>query len=99
MRTEVNTILPIFGTSLSDEDSYPDIARAQAEIRAKEKLARIIEREGDLNGARRQPQYLEQLIQEALRERRFARFTVELDHIRRYNEIKEKPAAVAAGQF
>lgn len=38
----------------------------RAERDAKAKLERIIERNGDANGARREPQYLEQLYKEAL---------------------------------
>lgn len=69
---------------------------AQAEKRAKNKLARIIERNGDLNGVRLQPWYLAQLIAEAVRENRLARFTVELYKIQK--EIKEKPTAEAVSQ-
>ncbi len=39
---------------------------AEAKARAEHKLASIIEREGDLNGARREPWYLAQLIAEAV---------------------------------
>lgn len=48
-----------------------------------------------MNGARRRPEYFEQLVEEAIRESRFARFTAELYDT--YKEIKEKPAAEAAG--
>lgn len=39
---------------------------------AKQKLKRIIEREGDLNGRRRRPEYLTQLIAEIIIERTMA---------------------------
>ncbi len=49
----------------------------QAQDFARRKLAHIIEREGDCGGARREPWYLEQLIQEAARELDFAQLTQE----------------------
>lgn len=48
-----------------------DGARAYAE----HKLERIIEREGDADGARREPWYLAQLIAETVRGNRFSRLT------------------------
>lgn len=74
----------------------PDDEYAQAERQARKKLARIIEREGDFGGARLQPRYLAQLIAEAIRENRFARFTVELYKIQK--EIEEKPTAETVSQ-
>lgn len=49
----------------------------QAQAIARRKLAHIIEREGDCDGARREPWYLEQLIQEAAQELNFAQLTQE----------------------
>lgn len=43
--------------------------------RAERKLARIIEREGDADGARLQPWYLGKLVEEAIREEAFSQFT------------------------
>ncbi len=43
-----------------------------ARISAEQKLARIIERDGDENGARREPWYLAQLVAEAVAESRFS---------------------------
>ena len=66
-----------------------------AVISAKQKLARIIEREGDMGGLRRKPEYLEQLIAEQLTEKRFKAFCLTV-----HNEIKkEMPRAEAAGQI
>lgn len=47
-----------------------------AKSQAKRKLARIIEREGDSNGERRKPYYLEQLIAEAASSECFSKFTL-----------------------
>lgn len=49
----------------------------QAQDIARRKLAHIIEREGDCGGARREPWYLELLIQEAAQELNFAQLTQE----------------------
>jgi hypothetical protein len=43
--------------------------------RAERKLARIINREGDADGARLQPWYLGKLVEEAIREEAFSQFT------------------------
>ena len=47
----------------------------RAAARAREKLERIIAREGDAGGARRQPQYLNALIAEAIRQERYEKYT------------------------
>lgn len=52
-------------------------ATPQAQAIARRKLAHIIEREGDCGGARREPWYLEQLIQEVAWELNFAQITQE----------------------
>lgn len=57
-------------------------ARKQAE----NKLAGIIERFGDENGARREPWYLAQLIAEAVKSNRLTRFTCELAELDRFIE-------------
>lgn len=49
-----------------------------AKARAESKLAYIIEREGDADGARRELWYLAQLIAEAVRGSRFSQFTHDL---------------------
>lgn len=59
------------------EPSEWDKAKAYAE----QKLKGIIEREGDGDGARRQPWYLAQLIAETVRGSRFSQFTVDLMEI------------------
>lgn len=81
----------------------------QAEMQAKRKLARIIEREGDADGERRKPYYLAQLIAEAVRTDRFSSFTFDLGNLIRYAEEehrkqiqqrkKEMPAAETARQI
>lgn len=71
--------------------------------RAKRKLARIIEREGDMGGERLQPYYLTQLTAEAVREQSFSDFTISLCELLkeadRYIEQKEMPAVETAGQI
>ena len=89
MESLATSTLPTYEESLLNEDLFP-----VAENKAKEKLARIIEREGDLNGERRKPEYLAQLFVEAIQEAKASEYTTS-----RYLEIKEKPTAVAAGQF
>lgn len=59
-----------------------DGARAYAE----HKLKRIIEREGDADGARREPWYLAQLIAEAVRGNRFSKLTHDLWEAYKYIE-------------
>lgn len=68
----------------------------KAQEQAKRKLARIIEREGDADGERLKPYYLEQLIAEAIRENSFSLFTTELYRLITM-EKKEKPTAETAG--
>lgn len=48
---------------------------AGAKAYAEQKLERIIEREGDAGGARREPWYLAQLIAETVKGERFSAFT------------------------
>lgn len=48
-----------------------------AEKRAREKLERIISREGDADGARRTPQYLNALIKEAVEQERYTAYTTQ----------------------
>lgn len=62
----------------------------QAEMQAKRKLARIIEREGDADGERRKPYYLAQLIAEAVRSDRFSSLTFELGNFIRCAEENRK---------
>lgn len=72
-----------------------DFEYNHAKQQAKTKLARIIEREGDLDGERRKPYYLEQLIYEAVIAGRFTAFCINA-----YREIKkEMPTAKAVGQI
>lgn len=59
-----------------------DKARAYAE----RKLAGIIEREGDADGARREPWYLAQLIAESVKGSRFSQFTRDLWELNQYIE-------------
>lgn len=68
------------GISISDE------AFERAYEHAKRKLARIIEREGDLDGARLQPFYITQLTVEAVREQGFSEFTILLCNAHREAE-------------
>ena len=55
---------------------------------AERKLARIIEREGDAGGLRREIFYIAQLIAEAVNENRFSQFTAELSRL--YDEANDK---------
>lgn len=68
---------------------------------AKIKLARIIEREGELDGVRLQPFYITQLTVEAVREQSFSEFTIILCNAYRekIHREKEMPAAEATGQI
>lgn len=50
----------------------------EAKEYAERKLKGIIEREGDENGARREPWYLAQLIAETVKSNRFSQFTFDL---------------------
>lgn len=61
----------------------------EAKAYAERKLALIIEREGDAGGARREPWYLAQLIAEAVRGNRFARYTRDLTEVYRLIEQEE----------
>ena len=71
------------------EPSEWDEAKAYAE----RKLKGIIEREGDVDGARRQPWYLAQLIAETVRGSRFSKFTLDLmeilEHADEYMGVKK----------
>ena len=64
--------------------------------RSKLKLERIIKREGDAGGERREPWYLAQLIAEDLRERRLAEYTATVEEAKRnfteWVTKKERPA-------
>lgn len=62
------------------EPSEWDKAKAYAE----QKLKGIIKREGDGDGARRQPWYLAQLIAENVQGNRFSQFTLDLMELDRY---------------
>lgn len=62
------------------EPSEWDKAKAYAE----QKLKGIIKREGDEDGARRQPWYLAQLIAETVQGNRFSQFTLDLMELNRY---------------
>lgn len=65
----------------------------EAKTYAERKLNGIINREGDENGARREPFYLAQLIAETVRGRRFSQFTIDLmdllEHADEYMGIKK----------
>lgn len=65
----------------------------EAKKYAERKLKRIIDREGDGNGARREPWYLAQLIAEAVRGSRFSQFTFDLmdllEHADEYMGVKK----------
>lgn len=67
-----------------------DGARAYAE----HKLEGIIEREGDADGARREPWYLAQLIAEIVKGNRFSKFTHDLCEAYKYIE----PMGIKKGQ-
>lgn len=56
----------------------------KAADQAERKLERIIEREGDCGGKRRKPEYLAQLIAEAVKSSCFSRFTLNLMALDRY---------------
>lgn len=53
---------------------------------AERKLNTIIESEGDMGGARREPWYLVQIITETIRTNHFSQFTLELTTLYRYTE-------------
>lgn len=56
----------------------------KAANQAERKLERIIEREGDCRGKRRRPEYLAQLIAEAVKSSHFSRLTIDLMALDRY---------------
>lgn len=60
----------------------------EAKKYAEHKLDGIIKREGDLDGARREPWYLAKLIEETVRANRFSQFTLELADLYRYAEAQ-----------
>lgn len=64
----------------------------KAKETAEQKLYRIISLDGDAGGERRKPEYLAQLITEAVKEIRFSRFSYGLIEILATMEAKEKPA-------
>lgn len=83
------------GTAIEPQEW--DSAKRQAE----RKLERTIEREGDLDGARREPWYLAQLIAEVVRAGRFSRFAIALISLDQYAEKqikRQKPAGTKKGQ-
>lgn len=61
----------------------------KAKTNAERKLNRIIEREGDENGMRREPWYLAQLIAEAVKSDRFSTFTIQLAELIKYADEME----------
>lgn len=63
-----------------------------AKVQAERKLGQIIEREGDLNGVRRESWYLAQLIAETVKSERFNRFTIMLISFNKYAEEQMKKA-------
>lgn len=69
---------------------------SEAKAYAERKLDGIIEREGDADGARREPWYLAQLIAETVRSDRFSKFLDALHEQRKYIDQmgikKEQPA-------
>lgn len=67
---------------MSIDNSEWDRAKKQAE----KKLCRIIDREGDAGGERRQPGYLAQLIAEAVRTARLCTYTTQLSGLMNYLE-------------
>lgn len=72
-----------------------------AKRQAERKLGCTIEREGDSDGARREPWYLAQLIAETVRAGRFSRFTIMLASLNQYAEEqikRQKPAGTKKGQ-
>lgn len=62
----------------------------KARPEAERKLGRIIEREGDADGARREPWYLAQLIAEAVISDRLTRFSLDLMALSRYADERGK---------
>lgn len=70
----------------------------EAKKYAEEKLGRIIEREGDQDGVRREPWYLAQLIAETVLVNRFSQFTLDFADVSTFAEEqiglkKGKPAS------
>lgn len=60
----------------------------EASLSAKDKLKRIIEREGDADGERTQPYYLAQLIAEAINQNRFS-LLCQIDYEEKLTKGKE----------
>lgn len=58
----------------------------RAKAYAERKLKGIIEREGDADGARREPWYLAQLIAETVKGSRFSQYTRDLWELNQYIE-------------
>ena len=58
----------------------------EAKAYAEHKLKGIIEREGDADGARREPWYLAQLIAETVKGSRFSQYTRDLRELNQYIE-------------
>lgn len=71
-----------------------DAEWAEAYPQAKGKLAHIIGREGDANGARRQPWYLGKLVEEAIGANAMMRYCLD----RNARMAKEKTASEESGQ-
>ena len=62
------------------------------------KLAYIIDREGDANGARRQPDYLAQLIAETVRGNRLSRCLYDIMELREQGTKKDSPCPKTQGR-
>lgn len=67
---------------------------AEAYPQAEQKLAYIIQREGDANGVRRQPWYLGKLVEEAIAANAMTRYCLLMNAMR----AEEKAASEESGQ-
>ena len=94
----------LWGTSLRRRaESYLGSSIAPSELEeakayAERKLAYIIDREGDANGARRQPDYLAQLIAETVRGNRLSRCLYDIMELREQGTKKDSPCPKTQGR-
>ncbi len=71
----------------------------EAKAYAERKLASIIDREGDADGARRQPDYLAQLIAETVRSNRLSRCLYNIMELQAQGTKKDSPCPKTQGRL
>ena len=89
------TLKQIAELHLSDFISSDEYRDGLAE--AQKKLARIIERYGDADGARKDPEYLAILIAEAVTAKRFTEYCVTMNEKRTMEKKKKRPQPKSQG--